>query len=443
MLKLFQKRKPKIKLPKSIKIQASEGSSREVMIESMLTGRALNTSIPGTINAYTSYEGQVAETYRKYNSFASFGSQQTRAVVDLRTAFIAGEGISISCDDDPTAEWIEDFISKNGLDGKNFINAVKGSEMAGQSLLLPRPRSWMDGSMYIRVSRVPYVNTTPYRAIYKDPMLREEVEDIQIKRDGQWISLGFANYIYVQTGGDDTNTSGPVTKVGVALTDMENYDRAIKDMRRNNHIFARITPVFKTANADETKVLETKLNAMKWTIGTAFIGTAEFSYATPGSGAHENLEAELRSTIKTISSLTGVPVHWLGFVDLMSNRSTAETLYELIKNATINERVEWENAIYNLILKAQEMYIDAGGTELPRLNPNYQVALPLVDFDKFLERVRGMSLAYADRAVSIDDYRNAIPGIDPLKTKRAIEQEQENAKKDLIEVGVESEEEIE
>ncbi len=97
-------RKPKIKLPKSIQIQASsEGSSREVIIESFLTGRLLNTSIPGTINAYTTYDSQVTETYRKYNSMASFGSQQTRAVVDLRTAFIAGEGISISCEDDPTA----------------------------------------------------------------------------------------------------------------------------------------------------------------------------------------------------------------------------------------------------------------------------------------------------------------------------------------------------
>ena len=433
----FGLRKPKIKLPKSIKIQASEGSSREIMIESMLTGRLLNTSIPGTINAYTSYEGQVAETYRKYNSFASFGSQQTRTVVDLRTAFIAGEGISISCEDEPTADWIEDFISKNRLDGKNFINAVKGSEMAGQSLLLPRPRPWADGSLYIKISRVPYTSTAPYRAVYTDPMLREEVEDIQIRRDGQWVSLGFANFIYVRTGGDDANSEGPVTKVGVALTDMENYDRAIKDMRRNNHIFARITPVFKTANADETKALAASLEQMQWEIGKAFIGSAEFSYATPGSGAHENLETELKSTIKTISSLTGVPVHWLGFVDLMSNRSTAETLYELIKNHTVLERAEWEDAVYNLILKAQEMYIDAGGTDLPGLNPDYQVQLPLLDFGNFLELVRGLNIAYADQAISIDDYRNKVPGIDPLKTKRAIEQEQKNAQDDLIRSGVE------
>ena len=427
-----------------MKIQASaEGSSREIMIESMLTGRAMGASVPGTINAYTSYDGQVAETYNKYNSFSSFGSQQTRAVVDLRTAFISGEGISISCEDDRTADWIEDFISKNGLDGKQFINAVKGSEMAGQSLLLLRPRPWTDGSVYIRVSRMPYINTAPYRAVYKDPMLREEVQDIQIKQDGQWVSLGFSNFIYVRTGGDDANTSGPVTKVGVALTDIENYDRAIKDMRRNNHVFARITPTFKTETDDEAKALQTYLDQMKWTIGKAFIGSAEMDYATPSGGAHENLETELKATIKTISSVTGIPVHWLGFVDLMSNRSTATSLYELIKNGTLSERVEWEAALKNTILKSQELYINAGGTELPGMNPDFQVRLPLVDFEGFAERIKAWSLAYADQAASIDDYRNAIPGIDPMKTKKAIEEEKKNAEKEMVRMAAELPDETE
>jgi len=279
---------------------------------------------------------------------------------------------------------------------------------------------------------MPYVNSAPYRAVYKDPMLREEVQDIQIKRDGQWTSLGFSNFIYVRTGGDDANTSGPVTKVGVCLTDIENYDRAIKDMRRNNHIFARITPVFETENDLETQAVEKQIADLKWTIGKAWIGTTKLSYTTPGQGAHENLETELKSTIKTISSVTGIPVHWLGFVDLMSNRATATTLYEFIKNATISERIEWEMAIYNAIWKAQELYINAGGTELPRLDPDFQVRLPLIDFEGFAERIKAWSLAYADQAVSMDDYRNAIPGIDPMKTKKVIEQEQKEKEQEIV-----------
>jgi len=429
-------------MPEAKKIQAnlSEGEKSQIILESLLTGLRMGVSIPGTMNAFIAYEAQVSETYRKYNGFSSFGGQQTRCVVDLRTAFISGEGISISCGDENTSDWIETFLNRNLMNGSNFINAVKGSEMAGQSLLLLKKTNWYDDSVYIRTSRVPYNIKTPYRAVYVDPLTRDEVKDIEIKKEGIWASAGYDNYIYVRTGGDDSNSEGPVTRVGIVLTDIENYDRAIKDMRRNNHIFARITPVWQTENDTETNALKASLEALKWKIGEAFIGRAKFSYESPKTGAYDNLTSELVATIKTISSVTGIPVHWLGYVDLMSNRSTAETLYELIKNATILDRQLWENALYNLIIKAQELYINAGGDGLSKLDTNFEVRLPLIDFNEFLNRVKGLNLAFMDNAISMDDYRNALPGIDPLKTKRAIEKEEEEEKQNLMSAGNQFEE---
>jgi len=421
----------KMKPVRSIKIQAIEAGKDQLIIESMLTGTRLNLSIPGTTNAYTTYESQVTETYRKYNAFSSFGNQQVRAAIDLRTAFIAGEGISISCEDERTSDWIEDFLSRNLLQGPNFTNGVKGSEMAGQALYVLQPSQWLDQSLYVKVNRVPWTIKEPFKPVFRNPRLKDEVLDILVKKEMGWESGNFRNFVYVRTGGDDGNTEGPVTKVGTVLTDMENYDRAIKDMRRNNHIFARITPVFETETAAETKSLRDTLNQMRWKIGEAFIGRAKFRYETPKSGAHENLITELTSTIKTISAVTGIPVHWLGYVDLMSNRSTADSLYELVKNATILERQFWETALYHMILKAQELYINAGGTEITSMFYDYEVRLPLIDFNEFLNRVKGLQIAYMDEAISIDDYRNMLPGIDPLKTKRSIEQEKENEKDEM------------
>lgn len=421
-----------------IDIQASypEGSKDYVIIESMLTGIPINVAVPGTTNAYRTYEAQVGETYRKYNGFADFGAQQLRTIIDLRIAFIAGEGISISCQDERTAAWIEMFLQKNELTGSALTNAVKGAEMAGQCLLLLKEGIWKDGSVYIKASRVPYVSRIPYRAVYSDILIRDKIIDIQIKKEGMWVSAGYSNFIYVRTGGDDTNSQGPVTKTGVVLTDIENYDRAIKDMRRNNHIFARVTPTFQTKDNSETKSLTDMLAKMKWKIGQAFIGTAKFAYESPEAGAYENLTAELVATIKTISSVTGVPVHWLGYVDLMSNRATAQTLYELIKNGTIIERILWQQGLYDMILKGQELYIDAGGEELSKLNYDFEVKLPLIDFSEFLERVKALNLAYGDAAISIDDYRNMLPGIDPLKTRRAIEKAEKEARAQLVKAGV-------
>jgi len=206
-------------------------------------------------------------------------------------------------------------------------------------------------------------------------------------------------------------------------------------MRRNNHIFARITPVFETKSDSETTSLQGWLNRLKWTIGKAFIGQAKFRYESPKTSTHDNLNSELVATIKTISAVTGVPVHWLGYVDLMSNRATADTLYEFIKNATSFERVVWEESLYELILKAQELYINAGGTDLI-LNPDFQVRLPLISFENFLDKVRALNIAYADGAISINDYMNAIPGIDPLKTKKDIEEEEKKDQENLIKMGI-------
>ena len=40
-----------------------------------------------------------------------------------------------------------------------------------------------------------------------------------------------------------------------------------------------------------------------------------------------------------------------------------------------------------------------------------------------------------DQAISIDDYRNMLPGIDPLKTKRAIEKEDKKAEEKIMSQG--------
>jgi hypothetical protein len=431
-----RKKKDKKKRVKTISIQASsEGGKSNVLLESMLTGRSINISIPGTTSAFTNYESQTDELYRKYNAQADFGNQQTRACIDLRTAFIAGEGMTVSAENEQTAAWLEKFIKTNKLNSLNLTNAAKGSELSGQALfILKKGMNKLTGELEVRAKRIPYTPNQRFKPVYEG-MFNEEVKDIKFKTKTGWESIGFRNFVYIRTGGDDANYYGPTSKVGVVLTDIENYDRALKDLRRNNHIFARITPVFKTNSDTETASLRNTLNEIKWKIGKAFIGKAQFSYETPKTSTHENLISEMTSTIKTISAVTGIPVHWLGYVDLMSNRATAETLYELIKNATSAERTIWEASLYELIFKAQEVYINSGGSGLS-LDPHFQVRLPLISFAKFLEVVRALSIAYGDDAISIDDYMNAIPGIDPLKTKRAIALEKEKEKDELKSMGI-------
>lgn len=435
---LFDKRTKKLErelgLVKEILIQASsEGSKSQVDIESLLTATNVSGAMPGITNGYSDYDSQTEAIYDKYNGFDMYGNQMVRTVIDYRTAFIAGEGISISCKNEKTAAWIEGFIKDNKLKGSNLINMVKGSEMAGQAIvILDNDKEEGKVSLY----RKAYNTKSPYRAVF-DPLTGKLVE-IQVRNKGvnvNWVTLDIKDYVYTRIGGDDRPNQSPTSKVGIVLTDIENYDRATKDMRRNNHIFARITPVFEVQTDGEAKTLADKLRAMRWRIGTAFIGKAKFHYEVPKTSVHENLTSELVSTIKTISSITGVPVHWLGYVDLMSNRSTAESLYEMIKNATLTERTKWEETLYDIIIKAQTMHIDDGG-KVVTFDPDFEVKLPLIDFSGFLDMVRALSLAYKDQAISMDDYRNNIPGTDPLVTAKAVEAESVALEQQLVKMGL-------
>ena len=424
-----------IEVLKEIKIQATEGGSSPMSIDSLLTASNVSSAIPGITNGYADYNLQTQAIYDKYNSLDAYGNQMIRTIVDYRVTFIGGEGISISCEDEKTAEWIENFLTVNHMNGSTLINIIKSAEMSGQALVTLEYDEEFEN---VKVYRRSFDKDRPYRAKYdkntnKIITMQEKKKDI-VGEDG-WVTLNLEDYIYFRTGGDDRMNEPPTTRTGVILTDAENYDRAVKDIRRNNHIFARITPVFEVQSESDAVSLRSALAKIKWKIGTAFIGKAKFSYETPTHGAHENLATELTSVIKTISAITGVPVHWLGYVDLMNNRATADSLYEMIKNATLNERLVVQESMYDLILKAQELYIDAGGEGLI-LNKDFDVRLPLIDFSNFLEKVRALKIAYDDGAISIDDYRNEVPGINPLKTAKAVEAEQKKNAELLVSMGL-------
>ena len=205
----------------------------------------------------------------------------------------------------------------------------------------------------------------------------------------------------------------------------------MKDIRLTNHITARITPCFQTTDAQYAAKLQADLEEKGWKIGDVVVGNVEFKYAASNTGPLDSLTNELVALIKSITSVTGIPVHWLGYTEILSNRSTAETLYDLIKNATINDRSKWQDGLYDLILQAQELYIEAGGDKITEVDKNFKVTIPLIDFASFKERVEALSNAYQDYAISLQTYRANLPGVDPTKEARFVEDELKDDDSDL------------
>lgn len=407
---------------RTITIQATEGAKGPSYLEGLLeTINSGSTGVPGAKNSYRSYSAQVAESYRKYNGEAEWGSQQLRAVADIRTSFIAGEGLSINAEKPETRAWLDEFVKDNSLLEERFFDLVLGTELTGRALVFLRARP---GEMP-KAIRVPWTSEESWYVVLSDKWDPESVVGIKIKtRAGEERMLPLEHFAFFRVGGDDRDVNKTTTRIGVVLTDFENYDRALKDMRLTNYVAARITPDLKTGSKKETDEAVQSLKNTRWKIGKMRIGTGEFSYKTPGTGAVDVLKGEMATTLKTISSTTGLPVHWIGWADLMNNRATADSLYETISNATSRERTIIAGGFRALLIDAQRVYIDSGGTMISTVDENISVSIPVVDRSKFLELVRGLSIAFGDEAISMADYRGALPGINPMETERQIRAEQ-------------------
>lgn len=418
------------------RIQATEAGKQLVNLENLLFTFTQSEDIEGLSNTYKGYEAQVIETYLKYNNMRDYGCWQTRAVIDIRTGFLAGEGLSAVAKKLKTNKWINKFLEKNGLKGECFFRAVKGSEMTGKILFT---LDYNIKDKYVKVIRIPYgglsledgtanMNTgVHYEVLLARDYDFRNIKNI-IKVDGEDKKpLPYINFVYIVTGGDDTSINETNTKIGTCLTEIENYDRGLKELRRSNYTVNRITPDFECKDRQESVDTKNSVENGKWKQGHARIGTSKFTYKVPSSSAHQNVETELQANAKVIQSVTGIPVHWIGHTELMSNRATAQTLYEIIDNATKMERTIISQGIKDLIVKAMEIEIDNGG-ELTEIDEEFEIRIPLISFHQFKDNIQALSSAYADKAISIDDYRNFIPGIDPYTTKKAIEAEEKKNK---------------
>ena len=417
---------------KKIQAMAAEGAENPVDLESLLTGVPLSEN--GSQRLYRSYGAQTSAIYRKYNGRDEVGNPQTRGLLDLRKATIAGEGISIQAENENTGAWINDFLNNNKLKGSRFPLWVLGGEMAGKSLVGLVPDKV---SKFVRTFHYPFTNGADgidYRVKLNNIYDFDTIKDVEKKAGTGYASMKLktGHFQYVRLGGDDCRVNETTTKVGLCLHEIESYDRALNGMRKNNHLFSRITPTFQTTSLSETTALQSWIARVKWKIGIIFAGTAKLEYVGPPETAHGNYKTEMEAAAKVISMVTGMPIHWIGHVDMMSNRSTAAELYDLINNATVIERVIWAEALKEIIIKAMKISIESsfenktvkrGKAILSIPDDKFTVNIPVMSWSRMESYIKALSLAFNDGVISDLDYQGKLPDIDPYVTNKRLEQQ--------------------
>ena len=86
-------------------------------------------------NAYNSYKSAVDAISEKYNGTADWGVLQTGSIIDLRAAFIIGEGPKVvkKVDDaGKEVEWVEKFFEYNNIDNEVAQEWSKEAEIEGK-----------------------------------------------------------------------------------------------------------------------------------------------------------------------------------------------------------------------------------------------------------------------------------------------------------------------
>lgn len=407
------------------RIQAIEEGDRDVTTTSVT--RTSNQQSEIRKNNFTTYASQVRAIYDGYNAKNDYGFSIIRTIIDTIAALIAGEGISYTAEDPAISDWIRRFVNCNNLNGSRLFSLVTGGAMEGKAL----PVLEYDAKKKMPKVREMSWHINGYTVIPNDQD-NDVIDRVEYNLDdGTTKTILPEKFVYVRLGGSPDRIEETVPRIANALTFIENYDRALFDLRAANHLFSKPTPFWETQTQEQAKAINNAVNGRQWELGKGYAGPAKFSIQGPPTGGAENIKTELSLLLKQISTVVGIPVHWLGWVDLMSNRSTAEELREMLALAVKKERLIWKEALTALIVKAMEMYRNAGNNDVPFDPDGFTIELPFMTLEA-VKALQEVWLPLMDAGIiSRADMQNRIPGIDPEETNRQIEEEEKGKKQDF------------
>lgn len=308
------------------------------------------------VNAYKTRQSQVAETANKYQGRSDYGNQLCQRIVDLRVAFSVPNRIFLMGNDKVKAnksemkaakEYLNSFLSLNGLDSSLPRDLSKESELEGQVLVqlvwdpnekLPRIKyfPWKDTNYEI-IAASEYLLTTKLKAKYTKNSVPKYIGDDVIS------FIAFHDRLNLYEG---YPTCGPILKT------LENLDKDLQDWRKLNFLFGHPTPHFKCETAEDAQAVNDMIRATGWHVGTAIATNSEFALKGPTGQESNMLMLSITTNAKVISGHTGIGIHFLGFANVMSNRATADSLGEPTEVILHSEIAAWTTFYRDLFRKA-------------------------------------------------------------------------------------------
>lgn len=419
---------------------------QELLVDNILAIQEAEANYTG--NRYKEYEPAVLEVSKKYQGGADWGNLQVGSIVDLRAAYTVGQGIKVEKvegesegNGDAELEFAERFIDRNELDHELVQDLAREAEIEGKTLIKLFPIESKEGE-----EAPPYTDigirwiswTTNKYKVFTDAEDYLLVERVEYTPSGKpKVELKPEQCVYKRFAGRLDIPNETMPRVAKCLTQIENLDKALRDWREINRLYAAPTPYFMCADPNQASKINDAIKNLNWKIGKAFASTAQFDYKQPSSEGQAAIEAEIITLMKLISGTTGVPIHFLGAPELTTKYGAAnEGLLELIAMSTSKEREIWRACYQELIGKAMRMS-NAISKKTPLDPDKIVVSIPMITKENWDRIVSTWLALYRESAIGIKTLLKQIPGLNvekELEAKEAADAEAFEKAKEMAEM---------
>jgi len=333
-------------------------------------------------NPYTDKSAAVEEIISKYQNASEWGCQLAQKIINQRKALVIPFGVDVQPSEEfenveqpPVTEiqYIKDFLKFNGFPQRREDDLSRQSEMEGQCLITlhwdeqalvngnegmvtVRRLQWSDLDYTIHTAKGDVDKVVGIT--WQDETLGKQV----LTPDGL---VPYVLAVFNGTTSSDSTMQG-MPPVAFVLAECENLDKALKGWRKVNRYFANLTPFFESEGKSESDEILARITAAGWKVGKAFVGRG-MQLVGPESGTEvkELIYGEIRTNAQVISGTTGIPVHHLGFADVIGQgRATAQTMMEPMEVIAINDMGVWHGFYKDLFDKVIQMRNERSNVQL-------------------------------------------------------------------------------
>lgn len=327
---------------------------------SILTGLK-DTGPTSSDGSYTTRTKLIEGVSRKYAATDRYGSELVQRIVKIRSAFVMSGGVDARPIDEGDRdslemEFIQEFIKQNNLDGA-FAQALGDEKVIEGQILVNL--SWVEdpNSPFGGYARMDYFSwySTRYEITYIDGSPSRGMKSATYTgSDGQPVTIPNTYAALMKFNARINDTYG-TSDFGGVLTVLDNLSKGLDQWFAMNWLFAHPTPFFETENNEEAVKLMEHLVDQRWKLGQFFAGHAKMDLKS-GAGDSGSIEKKITMDIRIASGKTGVPVQFLGFPDLMSNRATADNTMEPVEVIALAEQKVWVTGFQELFDKAIDLF---------------------------------------------------------------------------------------